>query len=52
MSYNVEKIDTLKVYTDSWDVKFKKSNSNKVTISAEGKQKDKAPVTFQGDGGR
>ncbi|WP_237585665.1 hypothetical protein [Bacillus velezensis] len=51
VSYNVEKIDTLKVYTDSWNVKFKKSNSNKVTISAEGKQKDKSPVTFQGDGG-
>ncbi|MEC1392799.1 hypothetical protein P9D26_05505 [Bacillus velezensis] len=51
VSCNVEKIDTLKVYTDSWDVKFKKSNSNKATISAEGKQKDKAPVTFQGDGG-
>ncbi|WP_369547477.1 DUF4097 family beta strand repeat-containing protein [Bacillus velezensis] len=50
VSYNVEKIDTLKVYTDSWDVKFKKSNSNKVTISAEGKQKDKAPVTFQENG--
>ncbi|MCZ4247583.1 DUF4097 family beta strand repeat-containing protein [Bacillus amyloliquefaciens] len=49
-SYNAENIDTLKVYTDSWDVKFKKSNSNKVTISAEGKQKDKAPVTFQKDG--
>ncbi|MBL4959738.1 DUF4097/DUF4098 family protein [Bacillus velezensis] len=50
VSYNVEKIDTLKVYTDSWDVKFKKSNLNKVTISAEGKQKDKAPVTFQENG--
>ncbi|MGD2435841.1 DUF4097 family beta strand repeat-containing protein [Bacillus velezensis] len=51
VSYDVEKIDTLKVCTDSWDVKFKKSNSNKVTISAEGKKKDKAPVTFQGDEG-
>ncbi|MCM3105337.1 DUF4097 family beta strand repeat-containing protein [Bacillus velezensis] len=50
VSYNVEKIDTLKVYIDSWDVKFKKSNSNKATISAEGKKKDKAPVTFQENG--
>ncbi|MCY1638296.1 MULTISPECIES: hypothetical protein [Bacillus] len=50
VSCNVEKIDTLKVYTDSWDVKFKKSNSNKATISADGKQKDKAPVTFQENG--
>ncbi|MCC9022776.1 DUF4097 family beta strand repeat-containing protein [Bacillus nakamurai] len=49
-SYNVENIETLKVYTDSWDVRFKESNSNEVTISAEGKQKDKAPVTFQKDG--
>ncbi|MFT3655414.1 hypothetical protein DALLNEIH_01838 [Bacillus sp. B01(2024)] len=50
VSYNVEKIDTLKVYTDSWDVKFKKSNSNEVTAAAEGRQKDKASVTFQKDG--
>ncbi|WP_438420872.1 DUF4097 family beta strand repeat-containing protein [Bacillus siamensis] len=49
-SCNAKNIDTLKVYTDSWDVKFKKSNSNEVTVSAEGRQKDKAPVTFQKDG--
>ncbi|MDO3662774.1 DUF4097 family beta strand repeat-containing protein [Bacillus sp. C28GYM-DRY-1] len=49
-SYNVENIANLKVYTDSWDLRFKKSNSNEVTISAEGKQEDKAPVTFHKDG--
>ncbi|MFZ7822016.1 MULTISPECIES: DUF4097 family beta strand repeat-containing protein [Priestia] len=49
-SYNAENINTLKVYSDSWDVRFKKSNSNEVTISAEGKQKGKEPVTFKTDG--
>ncbi|MGE7184334.1 DUF4097 family beta strand repeat-containing protein [Peribacillus sp. NPDC006672] len=46
-SYNAENIETLKVYNDSWDVRFKKSNSKGVTVSAEGKQKGKDPVTFK-----
>ncbi|MGX4293192.1 DUF4097 family beta strand repeat-containing protein [Bacillus sp. JK62] len=49
-SYNAENIDALKVYTDTWDVRFKKSTSNEVTVSAEGRQKEKAPVTFQENG--
>ncbi|MDJ1630474.1 DUF4097 family beta strand repeat-containing protein [Bacillus velezensis] len=50
VSYNVEKIDTLKVYTDSWDVKFKKSNSNKATISAEGRRKIRFQLHFKENG--
>ncbi|MFP7486343.1 DUF4097 family beta strand repeat-containing protein [Priestia filamentosa] len=49
-SYNAENIETLKVYSDSWEVRFKKSNSNEVTVSAEGKQKKKEPVTFKRNG--
>lgn len=49
-SYSVEDISNLKVFADSWDVKFKKSNSNKITISTKGKQKDKNSVTIKRDG--
>ncbi|MFP7176740.1 DUF4097 family beta strand repeat-containing protein [Priestia filamentosa] len=49
-SYNAENIETLEVYSDSWDVRFQESSSNKVTVSAKGKQKEDNPVTFKKDG--
>ncbi|PAD35079.1 DUF4097 family beta strand repeat-containing protein [Terribacillus saccharophilus] len=49
-SYNTDNIESLKVDSDSWEVSFKKSDSNELTISAEGKQIDDNPVTFMREG--
>lgn len=50
-SYPSESVDSIKVYNDSWDVRFKKSDSNEVIFSAEGKQNEEnSSVTFQVDG--
>ena len=49
-SYSSESVESIKVDNDSWDVRFKKSNSNEVTISAEGSKGKNPPVTFQLDG--
>jgi DUF4097 and DUF4098 domain-containing protein YvlB len=49
-SYNTDNIESIKVDSDSWEVRFKKSESNKLTIFAEGNQKDDDPVTFKREG--
>lgn len=49
-SYNTDNIGSLKVDSDSWEVRFKKSDANELTISAEGKQIDDEPVTFRREG--
>ncbi|WP_040982808.1 DUF4097 family beta strand repeat-containing protein [Oceanobacillus jeddahense] len=49
-SYSTDNVKRIKVYNDSWDVIFKKSDSNEVTVSMEGKQdEDNDPVTVQQD---
>ncbi|MFP7158002.1 DUF4097 family beta strand repeat-containing protein [Priestia aryabhattai] len=49
-SYNIESVNALKVDSESWDIRLKKSNSNKVIVSAKGKKKEKQGVTFKQDG--
>ncbi|MCM3738437.1 hypothetical protein M3215_22305 [Bacillus cytotoxicus] len=40
-SFEVERIEEVEINNESWDIEFKNTESNKITISAEGKQKDK-----------
>ncbi|SDC75588.1 DUF4097 and DUF4098 domain-containing protein YvlB [Terribacillus halophilus] len=49
-SYDINDIETLKVDSDSWEVRLNKSDSNELTIFAEGKQINDDPVTFKSDG--
>lgn len=49
-SYPADNVKSIKVYNDSWDVRFKKSDSNVLTFSVEGNQKENNdPVTIQQD---
>lgn len=49
-SYNIESVNALKVDSESWDIRLKKSHSNEVIVSAKGKKKEKQRVTFKQDG--
>ncbi|PEE41607.1 DUF4097 family beta strand repeat-containing protein [Bacillus pseudomycoides] len=51
-SFEVKGIDEVEMNNESWNVEFKSTKSNKVTIVVAGKQKDKKndPVTMKKDG--
>ncbi|PEB51293.1 hypothetical protein CON65_24875 [Bacillus pseudomycoides] len=51
-SFAVDSVEEIEVNNENWNVEFKKAESKKVTIAAEGKQKDKKkdPVTVKNDG--
>ncbi|MFJ8529848.1 DUF4097 family beta strand repeat-containing protein [Bacillus sp. NPDC094106] len=51
-SFTVDSVEEIEVNNENWNVEFKNAESKKVTISAEGKQKDKKndPVTVKNDG--
>ncbi|EOW9527940.1 DUF4097 family beta strand repeat-containing protein [Bacillus cytotoxicus] len=52
ISFAVDSVEEIEVNNESWNVEFKNTESKKVTITAEGKQKDKknAPVAIKNDG--
>jgi hypothetical protein len=41
ISFEIEAIKEVVINNESWDLEFKNTESNKLTISVEGKQKDK-----------
>lgn len=49
ISFEIEAIKEVVINNESWDLEFKNTESNKLTISVEGKQKDKKsdPVTIE-----
>lgn len=51
-SFAVDSVEEIEVNNENWNVEFKKAESKKVTIAAEGNQKDKEkdPVTVKNDG--
>lgn len=50
MSYKADNIGSLKVDSDSWEVRVNKSDTNELTIYAEGKQIEDDAVTFTKEG--
>ncbi|MGF9989479.1 DUF4097 family beta strand repeat-containing protein [Bacillus mycoides] len=50
-SFEVDRIEEVEINKGSWDIEFKNTNSKKITIVVEGKQKDKKkdPVTIKND---
>lgn len=48
-SFDIEGIKELVINNESWDLEFNNSESNKLTVTFEGKQKDKKndPVTIK-----
>lgn len=53
-SFAVDHIEEVEINNESWDVEFKHTESNKITIAVIGKQldKEKEPVTIENDGNK
>ncbi|MEH6976048.1 DUF4097 family beta strand repeat-containing protein, partial [Bacillus pseudomycoides] len=52
ISFAVDSVEEIEINNEDWDVEFKNTESKKITITVEGKQKDKKndPVTIKNDG--